>query len=78
MQFDRPKCLDCKHFKGGKKRGFGLICDAFPDGIPEDILLGKHDHAKPYQGDHGILYEPLPGVVKTGPGIAGGGSVVLG
>jgi len=45
------QCLMCKHFLG-----FGE-CDAFPDGIPEDILTGEHDHAEPYPGDHGIQFE---------------------
>ena len=34
-------------------------CAAFPDGIPEAILTNKHDHRKPYKGDHGILFDPL-------------------
>ena len=37
----------------------GLLCDAFPEGIPDDILLCKFDHHKPYRGDHGIQFEPI-------------------
>jgi len=52
-------CDRCKHYnvdnslpmKGGQK------CAAFPDGIPDEIWLGKNDHTKPYPGDHGIQFE---------------------
>ena len=45
------QCIDCKH----KLKGKG--CKAFPLEIPQDILLNRHDHQKPYPGDHGIRYE---------------------
>ena len=51
-----PKCMECKHFREGE---WGLPCDAFPDGIPEAILGGDHDHTQPYPGDHGIRFEPI-------------------
>ena len=34
-----------------------MTCDAFPDGIPKEILDGTVSHMKPYPGDHGIQYE---------------------
>jgi hypothetical protein len=34
-------------------------CDAFPDGIPDEIWTGKNDHKKPYPGDHDIQFEKL-------------------
>ena len=36
-----------------------MPCDAFADGIPVPIQANKHDHSKPYPGDHGIRYEQI-------------------
>jgi predicted SprT family Zn-dependent metalloprotease len=50
-------CSYCKHnlmFKAGL---FRLHCDAFPDGIPDDILYGKNKHTSPHPGDNGIMFE---------------------
>ena len=33
-------------------------CRAFPDGIPMNIIVNRHNHNLPYPGDHGILFEP--------------------
>lgn len=49
-----PMCIGCKHFH---REGF--TCDAFPNGIPDDILESRLDHRKPYPGDNGIQYEPV-------------------
>lgn len=32
-------------------------CEAFPDGIPEEIAHGDNDHTRPYPGDRGLRYE---------------------
>jgi len=49
-----PICLQCRHLgKSGP-----MSCAAFPNGIPNPILLMDHDHREPYPGDHGIRYEP--------------------
>lgn len=50
-----PQCFDCKHFNGlvkNKKR-----CDAFPDGIPDEIFNNSIQHNKPYPDDNGIRFE---------------------
>jgi hypothetical protein len=66
-------CLSCKHYLGtyilqddpdieGEHLNY---CNAFPKGtiagIPYDILVGEHDHKKPYNGDNGIQFEQIKG-----------------
>lgn len=48
-----PQCLGCKRLVKGS-----LKCEAFPDRIPDPILLNEHDHRRPYPGDGGVLFEP--------------------
>ena len=50
-----PICLRCKHFNDDER----FACGAFPNGIPEAIVLSEHDHRKPYPGDNGIRFEPI-------------------
>ena len=50
-----PTCDGCRHLDLGKKRA----CAAFPNGIPLQIWLGKHDHRSPYAGDQGIQFASL-------------------
>ncbi len=45
-----PLCCLCKHERNGR------TCAAFPEGIPEDIWAGWHDHREPYPDDKGILF----------------------
>ena len=51
------QCIGCKWLIGGKDGKFGLTCEAFPDGIPYDIVSGEVDHSEPVKGDHGIQFE---------------------
>ena len=46
-----PRCLYCKHFTKGLK------CTAFPERIPSAIIRWG-EHLTPYEGDHGIQFEP--------------------
>ena len=56
MQILPPICLECQHFR----KGAPLSCDAYPDGIPNEILYSKVDHHIPYKGDHGIQFKEKP------------------
>jgi hypothetical protein len=52
-----PQCFDCAHLD--RSNSFNpLRCRAFPEMIPVPIQMNKHDHRKPYAGDHGIRFEP--------------------
>lgn len=48
-------CVNCAHKHMGRSS-----CAAFAAAIPADILDGTNDHRKPYPGDNGITFEPLP------------------
>jgi hypothetical protein len=50
-----PTCGGCKHLRGTLR---DPKCDAFPAGIPWEILLSQKDHRQPYPGDNGIQFEP--------------------
>ena len=56
----RLQCLGCRHFVWASLESDR--CSAFPDGIPDAIWLGTHDHALPFPGDGGVHREaPAPG-----------------
>ena len=48
-------CIACT-----RKHEAGPTCDAFPDGIPEEILDGSVSHEDPYPGDGGLTFSPAP------------------
>ena len=58
-----PNCFKrhCKFFIGvtndGDETTERVVCEAFPDGIPEEIAYGDNKHTGPVKGDHGIRYE---------------------
>ena len=52
----RLQCLGCRHFVWASLESDR--CSAFPDGIPDAIWLGTHDHALPFPGDGGVRREP--------------------
>jgi hypothetical protein len=52
--------MKCKRFDHtGKKYPLILGCDAFPEGIPDEIILGGDKHRRAFPGDHGIQFEPI-------------------
>ena len=48
------QCTFCTH-----RSPDGTKCRAFPKGIPVEILFNEHDHSTAYQGDNGVLYQPV-------------------
>lgn len=52
-EFSFPLCNSCAHaFESG------TACEAYPDGIPMEILRGEEDHHFPLPGDKGLQYKP--------------------
>lgn len=45
-------CAFCLHRTEGD-----TLCDAFPDGIPNELFLGQIQHIKPVDGDGGIVFD---------------------
>jgi len=51
-------CQACKFWQGKGSKG-GVICKAFPHGIPFLILSGEFDHRKKYPGqENDIVFKP--------------------
>ncbi len=47
-------CINCKNYIGD------LSCRAFPDGIPQEILLGENDHSEPLpEQENDIVFEQM-------------------
>ncbi len=40
--------------------GNDLVCFAFPEGIPDEILTGQWDHRIPHEGDNDKQWELDP------------------
>lgn len=53
----QPMCVACEHLH---RSADNRTCNAFPEGIPEEIWVNQHDHHKPYPGDQGVRFELAP------------------
>ena len=51
--------MSCTRFRSGVTTQ--TVCEAFPEGIPNEIILGELDHREPVEGDGGLLYDAIPG-----------------
>jgi hypothetical protein len=50
-------CANCKHLH---PHTLFSTCDAFPRGVPTVFLNNDEFHGKPFPGDNGIQYKPIP------------------
>lgn len=51
-----PLCFLCARYRDSYR------CEAFPDGIPFDIIASEKDHRRPIKGDHGLHFLPITDV----------------
>lgn len=51
-------CVSCSRLRPRDDGEFGVACDAFPGGIPDEIYVQGFDHRQPFSGDQGIRYDP--------------------
>lgn len=58
MTIGIPLCASCKRFNHDDTKR--VSCEAYPKGVPSEIILWRHDHRRPYPGDGGLLYEHDP------------------
>lgn len=54
----QSQCTACTHLDRQKEQS--LLCDAFPEGIPQEIWKNEVAHTTSYPGDNGIHLELIP------------------
>lgn len=54
-----PLCLYCDRMKEEDKENFNWVCEAFPNGIPVEIINLDIVHDHPVNGDRGIYYKGM-------------------
>lgn len=53
-----PICYNCSRKRpAAEKRPFS--CDAFPNGIPKEIIHNQADHRNEFPGDNGLRYDAI-------------------
>ncbi|NUP98746.1 MAG: hypothetical protein HUU35_02700 [Armatimonadetes bacterium] len=57
--FEACQCFFCRHLHDGYP--LQATCDAFPNGIPHQILRNRWDHRQRVPGDCGIGFELAAG-----------------
>jgi hypothetical protein len=50
-------CITCRHYD---RDSWQPTCTAFPEGIPDVVLVEGNPHTLPLPGDHGVGWEPKP------------------
>lgn len=53
-------CSFCAHFNLNSALEKKRTCKAFPEGIPDEIFLGRNNHREPFKGDNGIQFKLHP------------------
>lgn len=49
-----PLCVSCKRLRDYDHDR--ISCDAFPEGIPDEIIFNEVSHKNPVDGDNGLRY----------------------
>lgn len=61
-----PLCSLCSRLRiEGGYDGPPATCAAFPQGIPDKIMIEGADHRHAIEGDNGIRFERAPGVTPA-------------
>ena len=60
MKMIHDGCIHCKHFQKYREDDRKFLCNAFPQGIPDEIVDAKFDHRKPHPNDNGIQFVMNP------------------
>lgn len=50
------QCMFCQHFDESVREQ--NLCKAFPEGIPQEVMLNQVDHRHPVAGDEGVRWKP--------------------
>ena len=59
VQLQVNACASCVHRQRSGPNAT-IFCEAFPNGVPPDIVMGYNPHTGPAPGDGGIHWELRP------------------